>query len=123
MRQGNKKRKLMDEDHTAWNKEMAAAFVKDVEEIQEAIKCCDTDAFAASLAESLDEASMHTIEVVKGLISPILLDEYKDAKHCVRCHKTYTEQENHGSACVIPCASALQPFALRIRPQQPYLMS
>ncbi|KAG8739223.1 hypothetical protein FRC10_005880 [Ceratobasidium sp. 414] len=128
MEQGNKsvkfctKRKL-DEEHTAWNKEQAAAFVKDVEEIQEAIKSCDAQAFADSLAESLDEASVHAVEVVKQLISPILLDEYKDAKHCVRCHLTYTEEDNHGSACVIRCAYELQPFVLRITPQQPYLMT
>ncbi|KAG8708114.1 hypothetical protein FRC08_000100 [Ceratobasidium sp. 394] len=108
----SKKRKLGDEDRISWTKEKAAAFVKDVAEIQEAIRYCNADAFTDNFANLLGETPMDTVQIVKELISPILLDGNKGVKHCVRCHKTYTEADNHYAACIIHCTGPFQPFSL-----------
>ncbi|KAG8794886.1 hypothetical protein FRC12_020523 [Ceratobasidium sp. 428] len=123
MSEGNKKRKLEDEDDGPWSKAKAEAFVKEVEELQEAIKYCDAWDFTTNLSESLDEASTKTVQLVKELVTPILLDGYTDSRHCVRCHKSYTEKDNHTGACIIRCSGQRHPFTLAATPTVPYLMS
>ncbi|KAG8793862.1 hypothetical protein FRC12_001311 [Ceratobasidium sp. 428] len=108
MGEDDKKRRLDDEDEAAWNKAKAEAFVKEVEELQEAIKYADSDTFTESLADSLDEVSTKTVQLVKELVAPILLDGYEDSRHCVRCHEAYTEKDNHASACITLCNSGAE---------------
>ncbi|KAG9118845.1 hypothetical protein FRC07_006439 [Ceratobasidium sp. 392] len=122
MTEENKKRKLDDEELIPWNKAKAEAFVKDVEELQEAIKYADANAFTENLADSLNEASMKTVQLVKELVTPILLDGYDDPRHCARCHESYTERDNHASACIILCSGKLHSFALKMTPMQPYVL-
>ncbi|KAG9105506.1 hypothetical protein FRC07_009227, partial [Ceratobasidium sp. 392] len=95
------KRKIDEEDHISWNKAKAAAFVKDVEELQRTIESCDAEDFTKRLSDSLDGASTNTVQFVKELVAPILLDGHTNPKHCVQCHSTYLEKDNHSSACVI----------------------
>ncbi|KAG8708112.1 hypothetical protein FRC08_000098 [Ceratobasidium sp. 394] len=120
MTEENKKRKLDDEGRASWSKAEAAAFVKDVEEIQEAIKYSDPCAFTEKLSGSLDQASMSTIQVVKELVTPILLDGITDDRHCVRCHETYQERDNHGAACIIRCSGTFHHFAVKTISKQSY---
>ncbi|KAG8698019.1 hypothetical protein FRC09_007479 [Ceratobasidium sp. 395] len=123
MGEDSKKRKLEGKDETPWNKAKAEAFVKEVEELQEAIKYADSDTFTESLADSLDEVSTKTVQLVKELLTPILLDGYEDSRHCVRCHEAYTEKDNHASACIILCGSKFHAFALKAAPAQSYVMT
>ncbi|KAG8794887.1 hypothetical protein FRC12_020524 [Ceratobasidium sp. 428] len=110
------------ETQVSWNKAKAAAFVKEVEELQEAIKYCDSSAFIDGLSDSLDHASMGTVQLVKEIVSPLIFDGYTDSRHCVRCHKEYTEQENDDTACVFRCTGGGHPFTVKGAIKQSYYM-
>ncbi|KAG8708113.1 hypothetical protein FRC08_000099 [Ceratobasidium sp. 394] len=119
----NKKYNLDNDNRASWTKANASAFVKDVEELQGAIKYCAAFAFTEALSKSLDQASMERIQLVKEVVSPFLLDGHTDSRHCVRCHQAYTEKDNHEGACIIRCAGNLHHLTLKADPEQLYYLT
>lgn len=61
----------------------------------------DESTLMAVLAASLDTASTEELRVLKGLLNDAL-NSFELELHCVRCHESYVESENHNRACRIP---------------------
>ncbi|QRV97887.1 hypothetical protein RhiJN_25906 [Ceratobasidium sp. AG-Ba] len=112
MPEENKRQSLGNGDPIAWTKSRAATFVKDVEEIQKVLGSCDGSLFAERLSESLEHVSPDAFQTLKSLVSPFLIEGIYDERHCVRCHNTYTEKNNHDDACVVYCSRNRHNFVL-----------
>ncbi|KAG9106891.1 hypothetical protein FRC07_008723 [Ceratobasidium sp. 392] len=98
-----RKRRINIDGKIIWSsKTRNARRLRDVKALKRALRGCNSRVFVQALADSLDDARSETIQTFATTLLPLAKPD-TTPRHCVRCHRTYTEPTNTIKSCSIIC--------------------